>query len=414
MGMAVEGGHTRVLGDGRRSGIWGRAHRSGLVADGRGHQVAPSVLILTAHTGGGHDSVAAALAEALGEDGSASVRVWALGDGGRNVLPRDLLYERVVPRAAWLWDAFYRATNRESAVCAGTRLATLLWGRSLRKTLLGTRPDLVVSVHPICARLASSVLRTMPQAPPHLCVVTDLVTVHRCWAAPDVAAFYVATKDAGRTLMRAGVPAERLHVTGLPVRRAFTLPVTPRGTHARPRVLLLGGGRAGLALERAAFALMRAGSSLELVVVCGRNSRLQRRLLAQAPTGTTVLSWVEDMAALMRSCDVVVTKAGSVSIAEAASLSRPLIIYDVLPGQEEGNVALLESERLGRYVGNVEDLPAAIGEVLERGGTSWPAPQHGWASATQRVVDGMAAVAGAPRLEETALQVAASVSQSGA
>ncbi|HZS88668.1 MAG TPA: hypothetical protein VFE42_14435, partial [Chloroflexota bacterium] len=68
----------------------------------------------------------------------------------------------------------------------------------------------------------------------------------------------------------------------------------------------------------------------------------------------------------------------------------------------------------GRYVGNVEDLPAAIGEVLERGGTSWPAPQHGWASATQRVVDGMAAVAGAPRLEETALQVAASVSQSGA
>jgi UDP-N-acetylglucosamine:LPS N-acetylglucosamine transferase len=407
----VEGGEIGITWPGLSEGP---AHRGGPVADGRCLEVAPSVLILTAHTGGGHDSVAAALADAFGGEGCrASVRVWALGDGGRRLLPPDLLYERVVPRATCLWGIFYRATNREGAARAGARLATLVWGPSLRKTIAATRPDLVVSVHPICARLASSVLRAIPQPPSHQCVVTDLVTVHRSWAAPNVAAFYVATDDAAKTLKHAGVPAGRLHVTGLPVRQAFTTPLAPRCDGRRPRVLLLGGGRAGPALERAATALMSAGPWLELVVVCGRNRKLQRRLLARALTQTTVLSWVENMAALMRSCDVVVTKAGSVSMAEAVSLARPLIIYDVLPGQEEGNLALLESEHLGRHVGDVECLPAAIGEMIERGATLWPTLRcWWWASATQRVVDGMADVVPAHRQQQVPLQAAVSLSQS--
>jgi UDP-N-acetylglucosamine:LPS N-acetylglucosamine transferase len=412
---SVENTTLGVQGPGEHTESEGPAQRDGIVA-GRCQKDVPSVLILTAHTGGGHDSVAAALADAFGGDGQrASVRIWALGDGGRRLLPPDLLYERVVPRATWLWSIFYHATNREGAVRAGMHLATLLWGPSLSETLAVIRPDLVVSVHPICARLAASVLRAMPHAPPHRCVVTDLVTVHRCWAAPKVAAFFVASDAAARTLQRAGVPVGRLHVTGLPVHQAFTAPPAPRSDGGRPRVLLMGGGRAGPAQERAAGALMRAGPWLELVVVCGRNTKMQRRLRARAPAQTTVLSWVEDMAALMRSCDVVVTKAGSATIAEAASLARPLIIYDVLPGQEEGNLALLESEHLGRHVGDVEDLPAAIGEMIERGGISWPTPRRWWwASATQRVVEGMADVVPAARQQQVPLHTTVPLSQSSA
>jgi len=73
-----------------------------------------------------------------------------------------------------------------------------------------------------------------------------------------------------------------------------------------------------------------------------------------------VLGWCDDMAGLMRASDVVVTKAGSVTLAEAWSQGRPALVYHVFPGQEEGNVAPLERDGGGQYVPAVEALPAAV------------------------------------------------------
>src|SRR5690242_2097261 len=147
------------------------------------------VLILTSHTGGGHDSVAAALAEAVSRSGMNVVCVWAPGDDGRSgVVPRDLWYDRVVTQIPALWRLFYQLTDREGATSLGVRVATRLWGRSLRAVLAVVQPDMVVSVHPLCARLAASVLEATPRPIAHHCVVTDLMTIHRCWAAPGVAA----------------------------------------------------------------------------------------------------------------------------------------------------------------------------------------------------------------------------------
>ena len=42
------------------------------------------------------------------------------------------------------------------------------------------------------------------------CVVTDLVTFHRCWACEAVDAFYVATPAACDALIAMGIPRERM------------------------------------------------------------------------------------------------------------------------------------------------------------------------------------------------------------
>jgi UDP-N-acetylglucosamine:LPS N-acetylglucosamine transferase len=268
----------------------------------------------------------------------------------------------------------------------------LLWGQQLRAALLAGRPDLVVSVHPLCARLAAGVLRAVPDPPPHHCVVTDLVSVHRCWAAPGVAAFYVATSQAAAALVAAGIPAARIHVTGMPVRCGFTLPPSapPRGPQIA--VLLLGGGRATSGLERAARTLLAGRLPLRLVVVCGRNERLRRRLAARGHGDATVLGWRDDVAALMRASNVVVTKAGSATLAEAFSQARPALTYQALPGQEEGNVVLLEQEGLGRHVADVAALPAAIVELCARDATPRVADRaRWWAGAAARVADHLVA-----------------------
>jgi UDP-N-acetylglucosamine:LPS N-acetylglucosamine transferase len=47
------------------------------------------------------------------------------------------------------------------------------------------------------------------------------------------------------------------------------------------------------------------------------------------------------MAALVARADLAVTKAGSVTIAELAAARRPMIVAAALPGQEDGNPALV-------------------------------------------------------------------------
>jgi len=278
----------------------------------------------------------------------------------------------------------------------GTLIVAALYGRRLRATIRTMRPDLIISVHPLCARLAAHSLQGARRRTPHHCVVTDLASVHRYWASRDIAVFYAATPAAAAALASHGIPRGRIRVTGLPLRRAFAAP--PRATALQgdvvPRVVVLDGGRATRALERAVRALLVPGAPLRVTVICGDNKRLRRRLTAMTAGRATVLGRCDDVAGLMRASSVVVTKAGSATLAEAWSQARPTLVYRVLPGQEEGNVALLNHHRRGWSVPVVDDLPAAVWRVHAHG----PEPDEAawWGGAAGRVATHVAAALALP------------------
>jgi 1,2-diacylglycerol 3-beta-galactosyltransferase len=325
------------------------------------------VLILTAATGAGHDTVAVALQEALRELApQCHVRIVDAFDTKSRFGPMSLgrCYDLLVEYAPWLWRLLYRATNAEWAVRLGMAVGGPLWSHSMRAALRLERPRIVVSVHPLCSRLVASVLRDVPGAPSLHCVVTDLVTIHRCWASPGVDTFYVATREARDALTAMGVPAERVYVSGLPLRASFAKRqgcAVPDG--GAPRVLLLGGGHPSRRFERVAQALAHSPEPVQLVAVCGRNERLRRRLTDALDGRATVLGWRDDVADLMRWSSVVVTKGGPTTVAEALSQARPAIVYQVLEDQETGNVALLERFGSDRYVPNLDALSQAVAKV---------------------------------------------------
>ena len=65
---------------------------------------------------------------------------------------------------------------------------------------------------------------------------------------------------------------------------------------------------------------------------------------------------------LMRAADVLVTKAGPGTIAEALNAGLPIILYAKLPGQEDGNVSFVVEERLGVWAPS----PARVVRALTR------------------------------------------------
>jgi 1,2-diacylglycerol 3-beta-galactosyltransferase len=66
----------------------------------------------------------------------------------------------------------------------------------------------------------------------------------------------------------------------------------------------------------------------------------------------------------MAAADVLVTKGGPGSVIEGCLAGLPILIWDYLPGQEIGNVRLVEKAGAGRYVPKSADLVDAVRAYL--------------------------------------------------
>ena len=74
------------------------------------------------------------------------------------------------------------------------------------------------------------------------------------------------------------------------------------------------------------------------------------------------LGFITNMAEYMVAADVLVSKAGPGTIAEAASLSLPVMLTSFLPGQEEGNVDYVVQNEFGTFVSDSD--PQGISDVV--------------------------------------------------
>ena len=131
-------------------------------------------------------------------------------------------------------------------------------------------------------------------------------------------------------------------------------------------VLLTGGAEGSGGMARRAAAILRRFTDVHVVVVRGRNTALKRRLdrLARHSGGRlTVTGFADNMSDWLRCCDLVVTKAGPGTIAEATCSGTPLLLTAHIPGQEKGNSEIVTSAGAGLRVPDVRRLMAEIGRL---------------------------------------------------
>ena len=242
-------------------------------------------------------------------------------------------------------------------------------------------PDCVVSFHPLLNHISVRAVRSRTRRIPVVTVITDLVDIHVAWICAGVDAVVVPSPGALDQCRRAGIPASRCHDFGLAVDRRFTeLPSDPAGiAEIRRRlglrtdafvVLVCGGADGSGGLVKHARAIAASSADVDLVVICGRNDRARAALTglrARSGRAVRVLGYVDNMAEWMRASDVVVSKAGPGTIAEALCCGLPLLLVWYLPGQERGNVEWVVDIGAGRYVPRDEQLVDAVAELAAPG-----------------------------------------------
>ncbi len=334
------------------------------------------VLIAMSEAGGGHRAVSGALARALEQHYQAEVRIADLiALDPRSWQHRMVrLYPWIIRHAPLLNGLAYHTTNRRRVYGALASRAKERLVPRIARELQAWEPAVVVTTHPFCNRVVLDALDAVGLSIPVVAAVTELVSVHVSWIDPRLSRYTAATEEARLAVLRHGAPPERVTLTGLPVNAAFGRVARPPAEIRRElgldpdrfTALLVGGGEGAGRLAAQVCALDGSPLNLQLIVVCGRNARLRARLLRAPPRHpAAILGFVDTMPQLVHAADIVVTKGGPTTIAEALVSARPVLVTSVLPGQEEGNDTFVERHGAGYRVGSLSALVRAVARLVE-------------------------------------------------
>ena len=337
------------------------------------------VVVVSASVGGGHDGAARELAQRLRTAGRTVDLVDALdllpGRLGHLLCRFYRLQLTVAPRS---WGWLLAALDTRALTAVGSSVA-LLAVRRLEE-ILDADVVLAVSTYPMATQALARVRARGRLRAPLVVHLTD-PSVHRLSISPhaaltvaptDVAARQARRLGAGRTVVvpplvatgfrPATGPAERDRL-----REAFHLP-------ARLRLALVVSGSWGVGdIERTVTDIAATGLATP-VVACGRNEVLRARLVAAGHRH--VMGWVDDMAGLIRSCDVVVQNAGGLTAAEALASEVPVLTYRCLPGHGRTNAAALDAEGLVPWIRSRGDLAQGLTCAGAAGTAVWADPRR--------------------------------------
>lgn len=334
------------------------------------------VVILTAGYGEGHNTAARSLKRALDSLGvQAEMRDLFAETYGRWQELSRRAYLGTINHAPVVWQQFYGLLDKTEL------LRALLLGlgklrRALESLILKERPQALVLTYPVYSYLLEGIYKGSEERPfKQFTVVTDSITVNSVWFRPRTD-YFVVPNDATAEVMRAsGVNPALLNCLGFPVAPEFAAQAVnrPEPTSETGRKVLLMINFARSQAPDLLRELLRVPET-EFTVTVGRDTRLMERLQEVADeAGKKVIfyGWTDQIPRLIAESHLLISKAGGATVQEALAAQTPMIISQVVPGQEEGNARLLLENGCGMFAGSNRAIAEAVETSFAQGASLW-------------------------------------------
>ena len=309
------------------------------------------VLVLSCDTGGGHNACGRAVVEACRQRQIAC----GMDDAFRFVSPvlsRCVSYgfDRVYRYTPGLFGAGYRFSERHPKAFRRRSAAYRFWilgAKKLARLIREHRYDTVV-----CTHLFSGMLATEARDRHGLAVRTCFVaTDYTCYpgsGSVDLDLYYIPHETLRIAYEAAGVPADRIRISGIPVRENFL----HRGEKAAARrmlrlpedcrhlMVMCGSMGCGPLEDIAELLLKKLPDGCHVSILCGNNrglaDTLERRCAGDMRFHIYVFT--DLVPQLMDSADLYLTKPGGISVTEAACKGLPMVFVDAVAGCESHNL----------------------------------------------------------------------------
>lgn len=337
----------------------------------------PKVLILTAGYGDGHNSAARGIAEAL--EGKAECKVM---DIFALAMPLVFEYTRkgylwTIAHAPNLWRQMYDFTD--SIDMSQDSMAAMYQIRNyLESVLEDFKPDAVVCTYMVYPYMLDRYFEKCGRRIPYITVVTDSLIINKTWLCSRTDVWAVTDRWTKEAMVDRGLDDQRICVTGFAVSpKLQELSKQVQATWMpgqRFNVLYFpqGSTKSILAMLNA---ILSAHPNIKVTCVLGRHFRKYYKhlvpVLKSVGSRLKIKGWTKKVPQLMSSHHLVVGKAGGATTHECIALARPMLVNFRTPGQEEGNVELLEKLGGGCFVETPAELRETLSFALSNDGQLW-------------------------------------------
>lgn len=335
------------------------------------------VLVFSAAFGNGHMRAAEAVIEGiLIKHPSAKIVHLDFGDflNQRVNTVIKYVYSEIIKYIPKFWGKFYYKTAKVQLRPKSQHFLGKLGRNEFLNYIKEFKPDFIVCTYPTVSSILAQLRLEQLLQVPVITVITDY-TVHSHWIHQGVDAYIVACKDVKERLESWGIKAQRVHVTGIPVSPKFEGKmdrghlITKLGLKSDLPTFLVMGGSYGV-LKSAKRICKKLADSLvpvQVIIVCGKNKKLYLSLeevIAQGRNPVIRLDFVDNVEELMTVSDLIITKAGGLTVSEALTKHLPLVIYKPIPGQEEENAHFVQRIGAGCVAGNEAELEQLLSRFL--------------------------------------------------
>lgn len=351
-----------------------------------------TILVLTAGFGEGHNAAARGIAKALEPlcEDQWYPEVHDLMDPsyGQTAILAKKAYAKVISHAPSVWALTYDLIDRSDHFRDWLTLREPLI-KTLGQLILAKRPRVIISVYPAYSHLLAELRKREPQVleyqVPLVTVVTDSITINRVWLSPGSAWIVSPNLETRAVLESMGTDRERILDLGFPVNAAYGLPEDRRAPLAPgepARVLYMVNTDSSQKALKVAMGLAER-PDVRLIVTVGKRKKMEQAMreeLADAPNSVEVYGWTSELPRLVRGSHLLIGKAGGAAVQECLAAACPMIVNEVLPGQEEGNARLIVEKGCGAVADNAKEIHEALDRALADDAALW----HSWSAAVQK------------------------------
>lgn len=281
-------------------------------------------------------------------------------------------YMGVVKTKPEIWDYLYDNPN----VLRNTQKLRDMFHRfntgKLKPLLDEFAPSAIVCTQAFPCGMIADYKKSYGLAVPLVGVLTDYAP-HSYWIYNNVDRYIVPSDCTGKKLQDNGIEAAKIMSFGIPIEPKFRrdnndgaalhreLGIDP----SKPCVLVMGGTQGLGPIKDMVRSLDRSPLDIQMVIVCGTNKRLYRHFQrVRFNKKAVVLPYASNIEELMQISDLVITKPGGITTAEALAKGLPMLIVHPLPGQEAMNTRFLLNEGVAVKAESPEDVTVILGELL--------------------------------------------------
>lgn len=303
-----------------------------------------NILILTGRFGFGHYSAALSIKEKILKDNPTY-----------NVIILDFI-EYIFPYISKIiYNGFnflvnkchtiYNIFNRVAAKKSRTPLKMVII-KKIESLLNENKIDLIISVVPMSTQYISAYKRFFNNKIPLNTCITD-VDVHEEWISDETDYYFVADNKTKDNLIKMNVLESKIIVSGIPVKEEF---VISKKTNKK-NILIMGGGlglipKSGDLLEK-----LNNNKDINVTIIVGKNKKLYYKCLNKYKN-IKVIGFTQEVYKYMDDADLIITKAGGITLFEAINSETPMFVINPFLTQEMGNAFYIEEKNIGNVLWN--------------------------------------------------------------